>query len=294
MIAHPNFFIIGAPKCGTTSLANWLNDHERIFFSDIKEPNFYNSDLTIHSRINRSDYSNLFKAAGKKHLAIGEATTGYLRSKLAVKNILQDCPNAKFIICIRNPVDLVISLHSELLKHGIENQKNFWEAWMLQESRSLGRNIPFLCQDKSDLQYGKIGLLGKQVERTFEIAGKSNCLVLTLDEISHKPRNTYLKVIKFLDIPDDGRLSFTKANAAVSMPVFLSKLLRFGSLIKRSLGITHKTGVIRITRNIFGRPGAKPILNQHQYLELVEYFKNDIELLENLLDTDLSSWIKSY
>ena len=110
----PNFFIIGAPKCGTTSLANWLAEHPRVFFSDTKEPHFFCTDGYTGVKTLKQ-YEKLFEDAKPHHLAVGEGSTHYLFSKVAVPNILVYNPDARFIVCLRNPVDMAPSLHSERL-----------------------------------------------------------------------------------------------------------------------------------------------------------------------------------
>src|SRR5262245_35065298 len=82
----PTFFIIGAPKCGTTSLAAWLADHPDIFMSPTKEPHYFNTD---HKRYLNSlaGYEQLFEDATDRHSAVGEASVWYLYSANAVENI---------------------------------------------------------------------------------------------------------------------------------------------------------------------------------------------------------------
>ena len=87
-----DFFILGAPKSGTSSLADWLGQHERVFIPSIKEPNFYNTDANIPNRISSGRYRKLFDRDKEGVLKVGEATTGYLRSSEAVDNILEEHP----------------------------------------------------------------------------------------------------------------------------------------------------------------------------------------------------------
>src|SRR5690349_11404630 len=95
----PNFFILGAPKCGTTSMAKWLSDQPEIFISKHKEPHYYNTDgkrVVLEYR----HYLSLFENATGFHKIIGEASTGYLYSKQAVPNIINDLNNKhlKFLV----------------------------------------------------------------------------------------------------------------------------------------------------------------------------------------------------
>jgi hypothetical protein len=84
----PNFFIIGAAKCSTTSLAEWLRHHPKIYISALKEPQFFSKDINTLSTIRTwAHYYRLFQGASPKHLAIGEASVTYLFSKVAVPAI---------------------------------------------------------------------------------------------------------------------------------------------------------------------------------------------------------------
>ena len=122
----PNFFIIGAPKSGTTALSQYLRDHPNIFFSGVKEPHFFDLDTSKRLKLDLQTYLSLFaKARPELHIAVGEGSTGYLFSKVAVSEILKFNPDSKFIVMLRNPVDLVQAWHSEMYFEGVENIRDF-------------------------------------------------------------------------------------------------------------------------------------------------------------------------
>ena len=81
----PNFFIIGAPKCGTTSLASWVSEHPSVYMSPLKEPDYFHANEKIGSL---KEYEQLFEGAGPEHITVGEASVRYLYSQVAVPNIL--------------------------------------------------------------------------------------------------------------------------------------------------------------------------------------------------------------
>ena len=120
----PNFFIIGAPKCGTTSLSAWLGDNPQIFMSSMKEPHFFNSDDRQAVRT-FDEYEALFRGATEEHVAIGEASVWYLSSAEAVSAILRYQPEAKFIVMVRNPIDMAPTLNGEMLLSGLEYEHEF-------------------------------------------------------------------------------------------------------------------------------------------------------------------------
>ena len=126
---RPDFFILGAPKAGTTTLANWLSEHPQIFVSPLKEPQFFNWDFCHRSTRSFKEYEALFEAATVDHVAVGEASTRYLYSRTAVPAILGYVDKPRFIVMIRDPVDLAYSLHDQTVFNGNENVLDFEKAW---------------------------------------------------------------------------------------------------------------------------------------------------------------------
>ena len=75
MTARPNFFIVGAPKCGTTALSHYLRQHPRIFFSLPKEPHYFATDLPRYRMVTHEPaYLEYFRGAGPQHTAVGEGS----------------------------------------------------------------------------------------------------------------------------------------------------------------------------------------------------------------------------
>lgn len=121
---YPDFFIVGAPKCGTTSMCNYLDQHPDIFISNPKELNFFGADLTPPPRkITLEEYLSHFQDSQAK--ICGEGTPFYLLSQAAGQEIKALNPDAKIIIMLRDPVALIYSLHSQLLFGSSENVADF-------------------------------------------------------------------------------------------------------------------------------------------------------------------------
>ena len=186
----PNFFILGAPKCGTTSLANWLGQHPQVYFSPIKEPHFFNTDDTFRNVTDVDTYLQLFEGAGLEHLAVGEASTWYLYSETAVPEIERFTGgDARYVVCLRNPVDMAYSLHAQILFSGNETIPDFCQAWSLQEERAKGRKLPALSNEKTHLQYFRACALGTLVERLLKTVPRSRVHFVFLDDLSADLRN---------------------------------------------------------------------------------------------------------
>jgi len=142
---QPNFFIIGAPKCGTTALASYLSAHTDVFFSHPKEPTYFNQDFDEKPRAahNEKEYLHLFEQADGLKM-VGEGSTRYLSSNVAVKNIMKFNPQAKIIIMLRNPIDMYISLHSHCFYNLVEPEEDPEKAWRLQRERKNIQSTPRL------------------------------------------------------------------------------------------------------------------------------------------------------
>jgi len=129
-----NFFLIGAPKAGTTLIHARLAQHPQVFLSPLKEPNHFATDIdpsrfTPAFRANTpgdlagylaqrplasrqigfvgdpADYARLFADAGPQHTVIGECSTSYLWSTKAAENVADVHPEARILAVLRNPVE---------------------------------------------------------------------------------------------------------------------------------------------------------------------------------------------
>jgi hypothetical protein len=287
----PNFFIVGAPKCGTTSLAAWIADHPDIYFSPTKEPHFFNTD---HKRFINSiqGYESLFEGATKSHRAVGEASVWYLYSSAAVANILAYNPDAKFIVMLRNPVEMAPSLHEELVFTGREDVADFAAAWNLQDARRRGEHLPRMVWEPKYLQYGDLCSLGGQVKRLFQSVPREHVKVILLDDLTQDPGGVYRSVLQFLGVDDDHRRDFRPLNRAKSRrwPGLLAVAWAV-TTAKRAIGMEGGLGLWKRidALNRVERPRSPVSTEMKQRLQ--DYFGGDIVLLQQLIERDLSRWL---
>ncbi len=287
----PNFFILGAPKCGTTSLADWLSRHEKIFMSTPKEPHFFNTESIHRGFTDLKAYEQIFDAANDSHQAVGEASVWYLASSNAVGNILKYQPDAKFIVCLRNPVEMVVSLHDQKKFSGEENLDSFWDAWEAQESRKLGKNLPSPCAEPDHLQYGVMCSLGNLVARLLEQVDKDHVHYIFMDDIKKDSRQVYLETLDFLNIDDDGKVDFPVVHVAkIRKLLWLRRLTRAWFLFKQKTGINMSSGIANYINKWNRVERQRGSHSQEQTDKLREYFDSDIKLLSDLTGKDLSRW----
>jgi hypothetical protein len=298
--AKPNFFIVGAPKCGTTALYRYLQPHPHIFMPEIKEPHFFAKDLGTYPRIKTmEEYLALFAGATGEHLRVGEASVYYLRSSVAIRGIREFNPDARLIAMFRNPVDMVYSLHSQLLYVAEEDVSDFETAWRLQERRSRGLDLPPRIRSPLLVQYAQVGQFGTQAERLLSCFPREQVKIILYDDFASSPRRVYDEVIDFLAIPHDRRAEFPRINENKGARVaWLRRLYRkpppalreaVRSLKRRvgGEGISAAKKKLVALNTVRER---RPPLSQSLRAELVATFRDEVALLSRLIGRDLSHW----
>jgi len=143
----PDFFLIGAPRCGTTALSSYLADNPQVCFSRTKEPHYF-SLFAPHVSLDELETAYLaryFSHYREGHKAIGEGSVSYLYSPDALRRILSLNSQARFIAILRNPVDMLPSYHLRMRFSLMEDVEDFATAWSLQKMRARGERIPKHC-----------------------------------------------------------------------------------------------------------------------------------------------------
>lgn len=289
----PNFFIIGAPKCGTTALSEYLKMHSKILFSNPKEPWYFSHDLVGSSNYKSySDYINkCYANYNIKHVAIGEGSVIYMYSDTAVSEIMSINKDAKFIVMIRQPIDMVCSLYYQLLRDGQEDSESFVTAWRLQYERSLGRSLPRLCKIQKLLQYGLMGKFSIHLSKLYNLVPKENILVIKYDNFFNNPAEGYQCVLEFLSVDNEPVGDFPVVNAAIEpKSLLLHKAINTIAYYNRRFGIDG-LGVGQMLRNANSKPLYKKTLPENFILELSDYFYDDILKTANITGLDLTNWL---
>ncbi|WP_162273422.1 sulfotransferase domain-containing protein [Sinorhizobium glycinis] len=210
---RPNLFIVGAPKCGTTAWVEYLGSHPRIFFSKAKEPHHFSHDFPkwCWART-QQEYLALFQESGDAPV-VGEGSVRYLYSRVAAREIHKFNPAAKILIFLRSQEDFLPSLHNQQLYNRDEAIENFEQVWRLSGNRSAD-TIPACCREPSFLDYKAMGRFREQVERFFAVFPAEQIRVLAFRDWIADPRQTYLDILDFLGLEDDGRTEFPPVNEA--------------------------------------------------------------------------------
>jgi hypothetical protein len=294
-VKRPNFFIVGASRCGTTSMYWYLRDHPNVFMPVKKETRFFGEDQPHPARTpTLEQYLRLFAGATDRHLAIGEASGTYMYSYVAVGRIRAFNPDARLIVMVRNPIDMVYSLHGQLCYNGHEDEEDFERAWRLQPLRKGWMSVPPGCLCPRFLEYEDFGKLGAQVERVLEIFPREQVKIVVYDDLAQSTAAVYEEVLAFLGLPSDGRTEFPRMNE--------SRKQRSKVVGKMAIRASHWSAVfapVRLARRVargLGLKGAvvkshaRPPLSPAFREELADVFRDDVRKLSDILGRDLTHW----
>ncbi len=287
---------MGAPKSGTTAMNDYLAGHPDIFMIE-KELHFFGKDLKVRERIKEADYLEKFSAAGAKKIR-GEASVWYLYSESAAYEIKSFAPAAKILIMLRNPVDVIYSLHSQHLYDGNEVITEFEAAIALDDERRKGERLPDSVDYFALPPYRDTVLFSRQVKRYFDVFGRDHVHVVLYDDFKANTKETVSETLSFLGVDPavevDTRI--INANKAIKYfylhrllrkpPAFMKKLVRF---VLPDRELRH-----RIMKKLFAlniKVERREKLDEGIRGKLKAELADEVYLLGELIKRDLSGWM---
>lgn len=300
--APPSFFVVGAPRCGTTAISKALGRNPHISFSKPKETHFFLREYDDLSReeVRRQYLEGFHPDLRRDSQAIGDGSVSYLYFSEAISRALAFDGRARFIASVRNPLDMLRSYHARLLFSLDEDIVDFSEAWALQEERAAGGRLPKRCRDPRLLMYGPIGRLGEQIARLFAVAGRERCHVVVFDDLVQEPRAVYQRLLAFLGVDDDGQTGIKRARESAGFksrwlqqfvmnpPQWAFRLIDVGDA-----KMLRRLNRLRKAIKKFNRaPEQRQDLSEGMGLTMRRYFAADVQKLSALLDRDLTHWLR--
>ncbi|HEU0310206.1 MAG TPA: sulfotransferase [Sphingomicrobium sp.] len=314
----PFAFIVGAPRCGTTTLASFLQQHPDVCFSAVKEPHFFSRDEVAATpddqlqQVVAEEYWRRFygHCAGEpKIYAEGSVTYLYVPERMAP--ILKLWPNAKFVIALRDPLSMLPSLHARLLVTGDETIRDFPKAWAMISERAQGRSLPKRAVDPRWLRYDWAGQLGQNVERFITAVGRDRCHIVLFDDLTNDPKGTYHELCRFLGIePWDGTdFEPQRINKTIRIGWLQRLLKRPPKAIRTALAGEqfHKrekkvgtrespalAAIFRVRKRLLEWnkvPAKRQPLDPHLRQQIIDRLRDDVILLSKVIDRDLSHWL---
>lgn len=295
----PDFFIVGAPKCGTTALYRCLEAHPEIFVPERKELHHFGTDLYSPTYVrDLSEYLSLFASADNEK-RVGEASVWYLFSKRAATEIKTFNSHANVIIMLRNPVDMLYSLHSQHLYNGTEEIADFASALDAEDDRKSGRRLPPDVPAIERLFYRAVAKYSEQAERFLNAFGSEQVKVIIYDDFKRDPARTCRETFDFLKVDPEVEPAIRvvnpnkklRSNTAQSIlnqpPTLLGKLVR----PLTTPGLRHR--LFATAQQLNTNYGARPPLPIELRQRLQREFAPEIQRLSLLLNRDLNHWSQS-
>jgi len=305
MARRPDTFIVGAPKSGTTSLYAYLREHPDVFMSREKEPEYFAPDVVHMRRTGALSYPDdearylaLFKAAATE-TRVGEASASYLASRAAPGLIRKFAPDARIIVMLRNPVDLVYSLYEHRVTHGSEWIGDFESALAADDDRRHGRRLQ-LGRGGIGAAYRDYASLGEQLERWLDAFPRERVHTIVFDDFIADTAGAYARVLRYLEVDPDFRpASFTVRNArhrVRSGPVRVllnNGLTRWLSRSATPALVGERRAAKLANRFSRARVGRAPLASQPMAkatrASLEDEFHEDVERLGGLIRRDLAT-----
>ena len=297
----PNFFIIGAAKSGTSSLADYLGQHPEVFMPSLKEPNYFAFEGTLPiprgpaparvlkellynwSAVDDEEYRQLFIGSSDKR-AIGEASVRYLYFDRAPHRIKRQVPEARLVAVLRDPVG---RLHSH---YNMNRQKQLEPLGLMEALEAEPQRV---AEGWGwDWHYRAVSTYAPQLQRYYDLFDRESIAVYLYDDFAAQPVETIRSICRHIRVSDDFVPNMAQRGKVAQQlrSEFLDRWLNWPGPVKdrlsgMGLGRVVRAVATRATKLNY-RPAPK--LDSGLRRELAHQFKHDIEELSDLLGREIN------
>jgi hypothetical protein len=227
----PSFLIVGAQRCGTTSMFHVLAQHPAVFSPLLskKELHYFDHEYDRGLRWYQSHFPMQARArvaargAGVAPVAF-EGSPYYMFHPLAPSRIQRDLPGVRLLVLVRDPVERAYSQHAHQVGLGLETE-SFERALELEDARIEGEadrivgDPSYFSRNHWLYAYRIRGHYADQLEHLESVFGRDRILVIDAGDFFADPGPTYDQVLEFLGLPDRGRPTFIPQNARPRSPM---------------------------------------------------------------------------
>ncbi len=203
-IIWPNFYVVGAPKCGSTSIWAYLRKHPQVFLPEMKEPAFFmtapqpprlEADFCTG---NLEAYQRLYQGA-KGFKAIGDASAGYLRDPNVPGRIHEVCPHARIVILLRDPVERAYSHY--FMYEGKRKSKKPASSFLEAIQRDNSEFIKVNNYNKSfPVMFVELGLYYEQVLRYFQTFGREQVGIYFFEDLEKDTQGVMAAICRHIGV----------------------------------------------------------------------------------------------
>jgi hypothetical protein len=300
----PNFLVVGTAKAGTSSLYYILKQHPDVYLAPTTELNFFahkGRDLNFRGPgdleylwddslvATCEDYRKQF-ADVDRETAIGEFSTHNLYCSQAPVLIKRYLPNAKIIAILRNPADRAFSAFTHMVRDGREQTNDFRTALAREPTRIRDNWEPLW-------HYKSMGFYGAQLSRYFDSIDRAQIRVYIYDDLLTRPREVVQDIFAFIGV-DPKFVPDTSAKHNVSLVPRSRQLhnimIRENPIRSALRAVIPLDARSRVKRFLMERNLKRLRLEPEVRRELTNAYREDIGLLQHLIDRDLSQWLNSH
>lgn len=280
----PNFFIVGAPKAGTTSLYSYLNKIPEIYMSPVKEPNYFSVSVVAEKSYfrpirDKKKYLKLFEEV-KDEKILGEASPRYLSDPETPKLIHEIIPHASIVISLRDPVERLFSHYLHRVRLGIV-KSSFKEVLKVELEGRIDRfNRPV------DLEFG---LYSDNLKTYQDIFGSEHVKLLIFEEWIKNPKHAVEEIVRFLglnyslnDFEDESYNVFRIVRGSVAQFLLTNKGVDIAAKF-----ITPSSVRAFLKNNLLLKNGPKPVMDDESRVTLVKFYHDDVQKLQTMLGRKL-------
>jgi hypothetical protein len=311
----PNFFLVGAPKAGTTSLYHYLAQHPEIYMSPIKEPCHFSAEIRPENfsdemragvqaafeeqrkylqgpmteqrsgsvGMDWDDYVKLFMNV-KTETAVGEASIKYLWSKTAAASIRGKIPHAKILMVLRDPVNRAFSDYLEAVTAGALRCpfREYVESCLSSEGGKISLLWPIL----------ETGLYYESVKRYLNQFPRESIRILLYDDYRAEPASVLAEVFRFLGVDSGFKPDLSKRHNEPRVPrfIYLNRFFNKRSALN-GFATLCPSALKPLLRKLWVQPRDRIAVSPSDREFLLSYYRDDIGKLARLLNRDLTAWL---
>ena len=273
---HPDFFIVGAPRSGTTSLHEYLNEIPEIFMCP-KESGYF-SKFSIGRLASEEEYKNSFVDATPNQL-IGESTAIYLRDPETPDKIHQANHNAKIIIMLRDPIERAYSHYLMYVRNGYETQSFSKKLELYDKNKSDGRFHDYIIMPSYYFD---------SVSKYIDVFGREQVKICNYEEFADKTQKIVSEILDFLCIDSSLPKNITEKYNDFAHPPGKSQKFIMTNYISQNIGRRLLPKSTRLSiKNFLSDKNSKPKLEENDILKLCEFFVDDVTKIQDLLQQKL-------
>lgn len=224
----PQWLVVGAQRCGTSSLYEYLVHHPQVCRAAKEEVHYF--DNNYHRGL--SWYRGNFALVGgtpapkgvHRHKVTGEASPYYLPHPLALDRIAKDLPGVKILVVLRNPTDRAYSHHYHECEMGYE-RLSFEEALDREPERLAGEaerireNPTYYSFAHQNFSYVTRGYYADQMERLYRLFPRRDVMVICSERMKRDTAAVYAEVLSFLGLPGHSLRRFPRHSAGRYLPM---------------------------------------------------------------------------